>query len=718
MAQTSRSSPAIGGAVPTQCYSDVIVGALYYDNGESNEGRASVYHGSPTGLSATAGWTAESDQAFASFGISVGTAGDVNADGYSDVIVGALYYDNGESNEGRAFVYHGSATGLSATAGWTAESNQAGANFGLSVGTAGDVNGDGYSDVIVGALFYDNGESNEGRAFVYHGSAAGLSATAGWTAESDQASALFGGRVGTAGDVNGDGYSDVIVGAYLYDNGESDEGRAFVYHGSTTGLSAAAGWTAESDQSGARFGISVGTAGDVNGDGYSEVIVGANAYDSGETDEGRAFMYYGSATGLSAAAGWTAESDQAFASFGHSVGTAGDVNGDGYSDVIVGARSYDNGETAEGRAFVYQGSSTGLTTGSADWTAEGDQFFAIFGRSVGTAGDVNGDGYSDVIVGANAYDSGETGEGRAFVYQGVGPPSPDLSIAKSGSPDPVIAGTGLTYTLTVTNNGTASATGVVLIDTIPTSASFVSSVPGSPTCTLSSGTVTCGLGTLAPNTSSTISILVSIPSSTTEGTILTNTAFVTTTDSDLNVSNNSSTATTTVQRQADLTVAKNDSRDPAIAATNLNYALSVTNNGPSDATNIALTDTLPPYVNFTSASQGCNYSAGAHEVACDMGDLASGGTASVTIEVTVMASSTPFVINNSASVTGNETDPIATNNAVVERTVVIPFEGFPGLTQWGLIAMAGLLAALILAFRYQAGLGMRRLLSTIGRHGL
>ncbi len=413
------SSVGTVGDVNGDGYSDVVVGAPEYDSGQTDEGRAFVFHGAATGLGATAGWTAESDQAGALFGVSVGTAGDVNGDGYSDVIVGAWQYDNGQTDEGRAFVYHGSAVGLSATPDWTAESDQAGALFGVSVGTAGDVNGDGYSDVIVGAYQYDNGESNEGRAFVYHGSSAGLTTgSANWTAESNQAGARFGYSVGTAGDVNGDGYSDVIVGAYQYDNGQTDEGRAFVYHGSATGLSATAGWTAESDQAVAQFGYSVGTAGDVNGDGYSDVIVGAQFYDNGETDEGRAFVFHGAAAGLSATAGWTAESNQADARFGRSVGTAGDVDGDGYSDVIVGAFLYDNGEADEGRAFVHHGSSAGLTAGSADWTAEGDQAGASFGISVGTAGDVNGDGYSDVIVGAYRYDNGETDEGRAFVYHG------------------------------------------------------------------------------------------------------------------------------------------------------------------------------------------------------------------------------------------------------------------------------------------------------------
>ncbi|MBI2894492.1 MAG: FG-GAP repeat protein, partial [Deltaproteobacteria bacterium] len=307
-------------------------------------------------LATSPSWTAESNQTDAYFGWSVSTAGDVNGDGLDDVIVGACRYDNGQNNEGRAFVYHGSAAGLDAAAAWTDESAQASALFGYSVSTAGDVNGDGFDDVIVGARDYADGENNEGRAFVYHGSAAGLDAAAAWTAESDQANASFGYSVSTAGDVNGDGFDDVIVGAYGYGNGELAEGRAFVYHGSVGGLGAAAAWTAESDQVGARFGNSVSTAGDVNGDGFDDVIVGAYTYENGEADEGRAFVYHGSAAGLDAAAAWAVESDQASASFGYSVSTAGDVNGDGFDDVIVGAPWFYNGEFSQGRTFVYHGS--------------------------------------------------------------------------------------------------------------------------------------------------------------------------------------------------------------------------------------------------------------------------------------------------------------------------------------------------------------------------
>jgi len=423
-AEANQAGAAFGGSVSSagdvngDGYSDVIVGAIGYDNGENDEGRAFVYYGSAAGLSATPGWTAEVDLAAAYFGYSVSDAGDVNGDGYDDVIVGAYNYSNGETQEGAAFVYHGSAAGLSLTPAWSVEANRDDSWLGISVNAGGDVNGDGYDDVIVGALYYDNGEEDEGRAFVFHGSAAGLSATPDWTAESNQYYASFGRSVSGAGDVNGDGFSDVIIGADNYDNGENNEGRAFVYHGSAAGLSATPVWTAEADSAENNFGVSVSDAGDVNGDGYDDVIVGAYRYGNGESEEGGAFLFLGSASGLSAKPNWKAESNQQSSLFGVSVSHAGDVNGDGYSDVIIGAYLYDNGEMNEGRVFVYHGLANLYLSEDPNWTAEANQNYSYFGISVSTAGDVNGDGYDDVIVGAHEYSNGQTYEGRTFVYHG------------------------------------------------------------------------------------------------------------------------------------------------------------------------------------------------------------------------------------------------------------------------------------------------------------
>jgi hypothetical protein len=240
----------------------------------------------------------ESNLAGASMSAVAG-AGDVNGDGYSDVIVGANGYNNGQLDEGAFYVYHGSSTGISTTAATMVESNVVDSWLGNSVSSAGDVNGDGYSDVIVGAQLYGN--TREGAAFVYHGSSTGISTTAAVRLETTQTNAYMGSSVSGAGDVNGDGYSDVIVGAYIYDNGQTDEGAVFIYHGSSTGISTTAAAMVESNQASAQMGISAAGAGDVNGDGYSDIIVGANLYDNGQTNEGAAFVYLGNGGGNHAA---------------------------------------------------------------------------------------------------------------------------------------------------------------------------------------------------------------------------------------------------------------------------------------------------------------------------------------------------------------------------------------------------------------------------------
>jgi len=436
-------SVATAGDINGDGFSDVIVGSHMFDSPSANEGRAFVFLGSAIGMSSAFVWSSESNQSNSDFGFSVSSAGDVNGDGYSDVIVGARRFDNGQTDEGAAFVYHGSASGLSSFSNWSLEGNQVNAYFGTSVSSAGDVNGDGYSDVIVGAPYFDNGFTDEGAAFVYHGSASGLSATAGWSGESNQESALFGLSVSGAGDVNGDGYSDLIVGARDFDNGQTDEGAAFVYHGSGSGISLSFSWSSEINQANSQYGFSVSSAGDVNGDGYSDVIVGANNYYNGVSGEGAAFVHYGSVSGLSLSSDWSVESNQANSNFGFSVSSAGDVNGDGYSDVIIGANLYDNGHTNEGRAFVYNGSASGLST-IISWNAESNQANSNFGNSVSSAGDVNGDGYSDVIVGAPFYDYNLENEGRVYVYHGS---AAGLSSATNWTAESIIAFANLGYSV-------------------------------------------------------------------------------------------------------------------------------------------------------------------------------------------------------------------------------------------------------------------------------
>ena len=443
MVEGNQSNAVLGtsvgsaGDVNGDGYADVIVTACGYDSGDPyyyyDEGKAYVYYGSSTGLSSLPGWTAES-AIYEGALCRATTAGDVNGDGFSDVIAGMTNYTNGEYREGGVFVWYGSALGLGengtpSNADWKAESDQAGSQMGGGAASAGDVNGDGYSDVIAAAHHYSNGEFEEGMVFVWYGSANGLGengtpSNADWTVESNQSGARLGFPVSTAGDVNGDGYSDVLVGAHLYDHDETDEGAAFLYFGSASGLSATPDWIGESNQEDARYGQSLAMAGDVNGDGYSDIIIGSTYYDNPLLDVGKAYVYYGSASGPSNTVDWTVEGAHASASMTYNFGvsTAGDVNDDGYADVVIGSPSYTNGQTLEGLVSVYLGSAGGLSS-TPYWTVEGNSDEARLGYAVNTAGDVNGDGLSDLIVSAAWYTNDQFHEGAAFAYYS-GPDGP------------------------------------------------------------------------------------------------------------------------------------------------------------------------------------------------------------------------------------------------------------------------------------------------------
>lgn len=407
-------SLASAGDVNGDGYSDVIVGCPQLDNPATDEGTAFVYHGSPLGINNTAGWYVEGNVNEGRMGHSVAYAGDVNGDGYGDVVIGMPGYTNGQPYEGIIFVYHGTATGLSGSPAITIELNVNWASFGWSVASAGDVNGDGYDDIIIGAVNYSNGNATEGMFRIYHGSASGITSTPAITVEGNQDNAQMGISVACAGDVNGDGYSDVIVGANGYTNGQANEGVAFVYHGSATGISATYAALLERNQAGSSMGTSVAGAGDVNGDGFSDVLVGATRYTNDQTNEGAVFFYKGSATGINTATPVRLEGIYDYAQYGSSI-AGGDINGDGYSDVVVGSTYYNPGGWERGALYIYHGSATGIST-TATLGIEGSAG-SWLGNSV-RLGDVNGDGYSDVIAGAFMYGNGQGEEGAIEVYHG------------------------------------------------------------------------------------------------------------------------------------------------------------------------------------------------------------------------------------------------------------------------------------------------------------
>jgi len=242
-------------------------------------------------------------------------------------------------------------------------------------------------------------------------------------------------------------------------------------------------------------------------------------------------------------------------------------------------------------------------------------------------------------------------------------PGADLSLAKVDSHDPAVAGTSLTYTLTVVNSGPSDATGVVVTDTLPFGVTFVSASPGT---TYDNSTGVWAVGDLANSGSATLTITVTTARST-RGTI-TNVAEASATEADPAPANNTVTESALVNGEADLAVSKQDTPEPVIAGTALTYTLTATNYGPSDATGVTVTDTLPSDVTFitaTTSHSSYNDSTGVWTV----GDLALYDTATLTIRATV-APSVTGVIWNSAAISSAEDDPISENDTDDEDTQV------------------------------------------------
>jgi len=407
-------SVAGAGDVNGDGYDDVMVGAPYYDGSGVNVGRAYVFYGSASGPSLTAAWTADGEGSYHAFGATA-PAGDVNADGYADILVSAYNYGPGTTlSTGKAYLYLGSPSGPSATADWTATGAATSDYLGSSVAGAGDVNGDGYDDIAVGAPFY--GGVNTGRAYVYLGSASGPSSAADWTYTGGSYAGAGTGVAG-AGDVNGDGYDDLLVGSGYDGIGPPCcTGRADLFYGSASGLSTTPAWTGTGEATSNYYGLSVASAGDVNGDGYGDILVGASNYAS----VGRVYVYYGSATGPATTASWTSTGVASGDALGVAIARAGDVDADGYDEVILGLQGYDPSSlTDAGAAWVYYGSASGL--GSTPWTVEGSATGSHLGASVAGAGDVNGDGLDDVIVGEDQrYYLPSPDPGAAYVFLGSG----------------------------------------------------------------------------------------------------------------------------------------------------------------------------------------------------------------------------------------------------------------------------------------------------------
>ena len=410
--QDLGSSVSGAGDVNGDGFDDIIVGAQAHSSMIGNGGKAMVFHGSASGFGATPDWTTFGDQDTAYYGNQVSSAGDVNADGYDDVLVTTLYYDGPNGDQaGRVWLYLGSPTGLSTTADWFADGEQAVALFGSAIAAAGDVNADGFDDIVIGSFSYDDPVSGAqvGRVYLYLGSATGPGATPDWIATGRDFMVSWGyGSLGNevdgAGDVNGDGYDDIIVAA---------DYSIAVFFGTATGLEPDPAWT---NNELLQIGQDVAGVGDINGDGYDDIASSTPNYSNPELREGAAVLWLGGPSGPETSYSWLTEADSPMAFYGYSLG-GGDLNGDGYSDLIIGSLFFSDPEMFEGHCRVYYGSPTSLST-EFSWEHQTNVPGTRFGIASGCAGDVNGDGYADIVVGANTFPNPDGSSGRATVFHG------------------------------------------------------------------------------------------------------------------------------------------------------------------------------------------------------------------------------------------------------------------------------------------------------------
>lgn len=465
-------------------YDDIIVSAPGADYGYSNSGSIYVVFGSDSSanpdidLSSLDGTTGFRFDGYSSeeIGKSVSSAGDINGDGYDDLLVGAPWGDGnwGANARGTTYVIFGKTSGYSATMDYSDLDGTAGFALhgmfeddqaGYSVSAAGDFNNDGFDDILIGSPYYDGSADQSGVSFIMFGKSSGFSAdfelnsidgTNGIGFYGQNIYDSSGKSVSSVGDINGDGFEDIIIAA----PGANNDGSAYIVfgHDSTAfsfgfglaSLDGSDGFRVDGFGYDSKFGNSVSGAGDINGDGFDDLIIGVpygnhksdfygpgNDYFGSNLNNGSAYVIFGTDGGfvpvldletLNGTNGFRLDGENAGQHIGYSVSSAGDINGDGYADIIVGMEYGDYSASNSGSSYVVFGHETGFSATFDLENLDGSNGFRIDGvaaseyssRAVSSAGDINGDGYDDLLIGALGVNHAAPyhQEGSAYIIYG------------------------------------------------------------------------------------------------------------------------------------------------------------------------------------------------------------------------------------------------------------------------------------------------------------